>query len=102
MRTLTFENLDFSFLIDAENKIAYLQQWEDGNWGEPEQYPLPLALDSLPKVSKLARAVKAFRRDSEYQALCSALENGLQRAQVPETRSGWSGLAARIVEFIYA
>jgi hypothetical protein len=102
MRTLSFENLDFSFLIDPENKIAYLQQWEDGNWGEPDRYALPQALDSLPKISKLSRAIKAFRRDSEYQALCAAIEHGLERAPSAEPRSVWSGLAARIADFIYA
>ena len=102
MRTLSFENLDFSFLIDPENKTAYLQQWEDGNWGEPDCYALPQALHALPKISKLSRAIKAFRRDSQFQDLCSALEHGLERSALPEPRGLWSGLAARIAEFIYA
>src|SRR5579871_2603833 len=102
MRTLSFENLDFSFLVDLENKTAYLQQWDDGNWGEPEQYAVPQALDSLHKTTKLARAVKAFRGDAEYMALRSALETGLERKPAPEPRRMWSGLAARIAEMIYA
>ena len=101
MASLSFENLDFSFWIEPEKKTAYLQEWEEGNWGHPETYALPQSLDELPKHSRLARAVKSFRREAEYAPLRAALEAGLVREPAPE-RSLWSGLAARIVELIYA
>ncbi len=108
MTTLSFENLDFSFLIEPDRQMAYLQEWEDGIWGEAEKYTLPQALDLLPKHSKLARALKSFRKDPQYNALCNALAPGMVREPAPE-RTLWTflqtcsrGLAARIVELIYA
>ena len=102
MDTLSFENLNFSFLIEAASRTAYLQEWEDGAWGEPDRYSLPLALDSQPKNSKLARAVKSFRGSAECEELCTALEDGLIRESKPQPRRVWDGIAARIAELIYA
>ena len=82
MMTQSFENLDFSFMIEGE--IAYLQEWEDGAWGEPERHSLPVAIDALPKRSKLARAVKSFR---EQPAIRESLERGLVRMPAPSMRS---------------
>jgi len=109
MAPQSFENLDFSFLIETENKIAYLQHWDEGTWSEAERYILPQALDALPKQTKLARAVKSFRGDAEYESLLDALQSGLVHENTPQRRSVWDllqtcsrGLAARIVAFIYA
>ena len=102
MNTLSFENLNFSFLIEVDHKTAYLQEWDDGAWGEPERYSLPLALDSLPKTSRLARAVKSFRGNEQYEELFTAFESGLIRDPKPQPRRVWGGLAARIAELIYA
>ena len=102
MTTLSFETLDFSFLIEVDNRAAYLQEWEVGAWGEPDRYTLPLDLDALAKNSKLARAVKSFRGDDQNDALRGALEDGLIRATKPQQRGAWGGLAARIAELIYA
>jgi hypothetical protein len=108
MTTLSFENLDFSFLIETEQSIAYLQEWEEGNWGEAEKLSLPQSLDRLPKHSRLARALKSFRGDAQLEALREALEPGVVRKREPE-RNLWTflqtssrGLATRIAEFIYA
>ena len=94
MNTLSFENLDFSFLIEVDRNTAYLQEWEDGAWGEPEQYSLPVALDQLPKKSRLARAMRSFRNDSDLR---ESLERGLIR-QPAAPRNTWS----RIVDFCAA
>jgi hypothetical protein len=98
MATLSFENLDFSFWIEPESKTAYLQEWEEGAWSEAERFSLPQPLDGLVRNSRLARAIRSFRRDHHYEALCSALEHGLEREAPPVRR----GFAARIFEFIYA
>jgi len=83
---LGFENLDFSFLIDRENRIAYLQEWEDGAWSEPEHFSLPVSLALAPKKSRLARAAKSFGD----AALREVLEEGLERPLQTESRSLWS------------
>jgi|SRR5579872_774990 len=108
MTTLSFENLDFSFLIETGQNTAYLQEWEEGNWGEADKFSLPQSLDTLPKNSRLARALKSFRGDAQIEALRAALEPGVVRKREPE-RNLWAflqscsrGLASRIVEFIYA
>ncbi len=80
MTNQSFENLDFSFLIETDTKTAYLQEWEDGAWGEPEIHSLPVSIDTLPKRSKLARAVKSFRDTPELREL---LESGLIREEAP-------------------
>src|SRR5262249_19993439 len=86
MTTQSFENLDFSFLIETDTNIAYLQEWEDGNWGEAHRFTLPQPLHLLPKDSKLARALKSFRKDPRYKRLCSALRCG----QIPfEPKRHW-------------
>jgi hypothetical protein len=104
MPELIFENLNFSFLIDAENRIAYLQEWRDGNWSEAEKFPLPQPFEGLHKQSLLVRAVRDFRGDGEYHRLCSAL------GAAPSEPLSWRDrlqaaprlLAARIVQLIYA
>lgn len=104
MAPLSIENLDFSFWIEPEKKTAYLQEWEEGNWGHPETYAIPQSLDELPKHSRLARALKSFRRDPAYATLRSTLEAGLVREPVPD-RSLWTFLqacSARLVALIYA
>jgi hypothetical protein len=78
MTTQSFENLDFSFLI--EGTTAYLQEWDDGAWSEPEQHTLPLDTGSLPKRSRLARAVKSFKTTPEVR---ESLERGLVREPAP-------------------
>jgi len=105
MPELIFENLNFSFLIDAENRIAYLQEWRDGNWSEAEKFPLPRPLEGLQKQSLLVRAVRDFRGGGgEYQRLCSAL--GAAPSEPPSWRDRLQAasrlLAARIVQLIYA
>lgn len=99
MTTHSFENLDFSFWIDPDRRIAYLQEWEDGNWGEPERYLLPQPLDRLGKDSKLARALKAFRKDAHYRDLRDALLCGAPEDRTPDPgglRDVWSALLARL------
>ncbi|SRR5579883_565628 len=98
MATLSFENLNFSFLIEPDSKTAYLQEWEDGAWSEAERFTLPQPLHGLPRNSRLARAIKSFRNDRHLDAIRAALEHGLERTPAPVRR----GFAARIFEFIYA
>ncbi len=89
MTTQSFENLDFSFTI--EGSTAYLQEWEDGAWSEPEQYRLPIDVASLPKRSRLARAVKSFKQMPEVR---QSLENGLVRESAPQR--------SRLIEWLFA
>lgn len=104
MPDVTFENLNFSFLIDARNRTAYLQEWRNGNWSEAEKFPVPQQIAGLPKQSMLARAIRDFRRDSQYWALCSALGSepvGRERLR-DRFQSASRLLKARIAELIYA
>jgi len=78
MAELAFENLNFSFLIEPENRIAYLQEWQNGNWSEPEKFDLPQEVSRVLKQSRLARAVRDFRRQPEYVALCEALGSAVE------------------------
>ncbi len=87
MKNASFENLYFSFWIDREGRTAYLQEWEDGAWSEPEQFSLPVSIEDAPKKSRLARAVRSMADD----ALRSALEEGLERR--PERESRWTRFA---------
>jgi hypothetical protein len=108
MREVIFENLNYSFLIDAENKIAYLQEWQNGNWSEAERYHLPQSLAALPKQSRLSRALSEFRRTNEYPALCEALGDRPQHQPSGFTRlgeflqDGPRFLVQRIAQLIYA
>ncbi len=104
MPDLTFENLNFSFLIDAENRIAYLQEWRDGNWSEAEKLSLPQQIQGLPKQALLARAIRDFRGDDSYRALCSALgAEPMERERLKvRLQSASRLLKARIAELIYA
>jgi hypothetical protein len=105
MSELTFENLNFSFLLDIENKIGYLQEWRNGNWSEAERFPLPQQLDGLHKQSMLARAIRDFRGEGIYHALCSALgvtPAAQQPGWLDRLHSGSRVVAARIAEIIYA
>ena len=85
MTTQSFENLDFSFMI--EGSTAYLQEWEDGAWSEPERHTLPIDLLACSKRSRLARAVKSFKNTPELRDL---LEAGLVREPAaPRTSYAW-------------
>ena len=86
MATQSFENLNFSFLVDSETRTVYLQEWEDGAWSEPDRFSLPVSLGSAPKKSRLARAAKSFG-DGELR---NALEEGLVRQAVAEPRMLWN------------
>jgi len=79
MTTLSFENLDFSVLIEVDNRIAYLQEWEDGNWSEPVKFGLPQPTEALVGPSKLASAVKSFRRETYLEEFRDALTHGASR-----------------------
>ncbi len=76
MTTLSFENLDFSILIEVENHLAYLQQWDDGVWGEPHRFHLPVCPEALEQVPILSQALKSFRRDPQIAGLRDALTHG--------------------------
>ena len=76
MTTRIFENLDFSILIEEENKLAYLQQWDDGVWSEAHRFTLPLSCESLEQTPVLGQALKSFRRDPQVDALRDALTHG--------------------------
>lgn len=71
MAELTFENLNFSFLIDQQKNVAYLQEWDNGNWSDAEQHSLPVDLAHFPTHSRLARAIRELRDE----ALALALSN---------------------------
>ena len=88
MTTLSFENLDFSILIEVDNKVAYLQEWDDGNWSEPHRFSLPQPPEALQGASKLAQAVKSFRGDTKIEPLRDALTHGAWKLAVQEA-SGW-------------
>jgi hypothetical protein len=102
MTTLSFENLDFSFMIEVESETAYLQEWEDGNWSEPDVYQLPQLLHLLQKKSRLSRALKSFHGDTQYHSLCDALggfeahDPGLAAQFWNSVQNFSRGLAARI------
>ena len=107
MKTLSFENLDFSFLIETDSNTAYLQEWEEGAWSEADRFTVPVAIDSLPKHSKLARALHSFRKHGEYDALRSAVGHGMEASVEPrrvrDLLQAYSrGLASWLVALIYA
>ncbi|HLH40600.1 MAG TPA: hypothetical protein VKX39_15725 [Bryobacteraceae bacterium] len=76
MTTQSFENLDFSILVEQDNHLAYLQQWDDGVWSEPHRFTLPLSPEKLARTPILAQALKSFRRDPQIQELRQALTHG--------------------------
>ncbi len=76
MTTQSFENLDFSILVEPDNHLAYLQRWEDGVWSEPLRFTLPLSREKLAGTPILAQALKSFRRDPQLEPLRDALTHG--------------------------
>lgn len=98
MTTRSFENLDFSILVEEENNLAYLQQWDDGVWGEPHRFTLPLSCEALEQTPVLAQSLKSFRRDPQLEDLCDTLTRGAWSEAVEE-RTGrlarfWSAIQA--------
>jgi len=98
MTTRSFENLDFSILIEVENDRAYLQQWDDGVWSEAHHFALPLSPDAIDQTPVLSQAIKSFRRDPELDALRNALTHGAWSAAADE-KSGrlarfWAAMQA--------
>jgi len=76
MTTQSFENLDFSILIEVENRLAYLQQWDDGVWSEPHRFHLPVCPESLQQVPVLSQALRSFRHDPQIAQLRDAITHG--------------------------
>lgn len=91
MRTRSFENLDFSILIEEDNNLVYLQRWEEGVWGEPDRFPLPLSRAALQQTPMLSQALKSFRGDPQIDQLRDALTLGAWRFEAAES----SGRLAR-------
>ena len=87
MTIRTFENLDFSILIEVENKRAYLQQWDDGAWSEPHVFPLPVSVADLQQIPVLSNAVKSFRHDPQTKDLRDTLTHGAW-TQAADERAG--------------
>ena len=87
MTTRSFENLDFSILIEEENRLVYLQQWDDGVWGEPHRFTLPLSCETLEETPVLAQSLKSFRRDPQLEELCDALTHGTWSQRIEEKTS---------------
>jgi hypothetical protein len=87
MTTQSFENLDFSILIEVENNLAYLQKWDDGIWGDAERFPLPLKREHIEQSPLLSGALKSFRRDPQIDELRDALTHGSWRGVAPEPPS---------------
>jgi hypothetical protein len=79
MNTQSFENLDFSILIETDNNKVYLQQWDEGVWGEPHCFALPLSREELRQNPVLELALKSFRRDPQVDDLRDALTHGAWR-----------------------
>jgi len=87
MTTRSFENLDFSILIEEENNLVYLQQWDDGVWGEPYRFTLPLSCEALRETPVLAQTLKSFRREPQIEELCDALTHGAWSEAMEEKTS---------------
>ena len=97
MTTQSFENLDFSILVEVENNLAFLQRWEDGVWGEPYRFTTPLSSEDLKQIPVLAQTLKSFRRDPQSDALRDALTHRAWRLTSEEP-----GRLARFWAFIQA
>lgn len=87
MSTRSFENLDFSILVEDDHRVAYLQQWDDGVWGEPHRFPLPVSGEDMQRLPVLSQAVKSFRRDGCFNELRDSLTHGAWRWSPEEP--GW-------------
>ena len=97
MAEQTFENLNFSFLIESEKGMAYLQEWQEGSWSEPDRFSIPLDLAAFPKTSRLTRAVRDFRGEEGYPVLYSALNGAPLEPELNfagRIRARWQALQA--------